>query len=66
MKIKVAESFGLGKRRYEDIYGIIIQHLLMIYDQVKVYPKVTPEGHGEEILKFLRDKGHRISMDIYK
>lgn len=55
---QVAESYGAWgeKKMYGKSYmGIIRSTFVIGEDQtiLKVYPKVTPQGHGEEILKVL-------------
>ncbi len=57
---KVADSFGAWgeKKMYGKTYMGIIRSTFIIDEDmnvIKVYPKVTPEGHGEAILNALRD-----------
>ncbi|HOV28361.1 MAG TPA: thioredoxin-dependent thiol peroxidase [Pseudobacteroides sp.] len=61
---RVAESYGAwGEKKMcgRTYMGIIRSTFIIDEDMtvIKVYPKVTPEGHGEEILKFLREKGRQ-------
>ncbi|KNY27530.1 thioredoxin-dependent thiol peroxidase [Pseudobacteroides cellulosolvens] len=56
---KVAEIFGAWgeKKMYGKTYMGIIRSTFIIDEDmsvIKVYPKVTPEGHGEEILDFIK------------
>jgi peroxiredoxin Q/BCP len=57
---KVAESFGVWgeKKMYGRTYMGMIRSTFIIDENMtvlKVFPKVTPEGHGDEILSVLRD-----------
>jgi thioredoxin-dependent peroxiredoxin len=57
---KVAEQYGAwGEKKTLGIKSIGIIRSTFIIDEagttVKVFPKVSPEGHGEEILKILKE-----------
>jgi peroxiredoxin Q/BCP len=57
---KVAERFGVWgeKKMYGKTYMGMIRSTFIIDENMtvlKVFPKVTPEGHGDEILSVLRD-----------
>lgn len=56
---KTAEAYGAWgeKKMYGKTYMGIIRSTFIIDENgnvIKVYPKVSPEGHGEEVLKFLK------------
>jgi peroxiredoxin Q/BCP len=58
----VAEMFGAWgeKKSYGRTYMGIIRSTFVIDEEgkiVKAFPKVKPEGHGQEVLKALEEKG---------
>jgi peroxiredoxin Q/BCP len=59
---KVAESYGAWgeKKMYGKSYMGILRSTFIIDENgvvIKVYPKVTPDGHGDEVLKVLQGSG---------
>ena len=57
---KVAESYGSWgeKKMYGKTSMGIIRSTFIIDEEgvvIRVFPKVTPDGHGEEVLKVLQD-----------